>query len=268
MAIKQHIINAITDVARKLGRTPSVSEFTERTGITLYRVVKAFSRWNEAVKAARLEPYRLYKRVRDDEMLKDWGETVRGKRTAPSRRAYLIAGKFEPRTLEKRFGSWEAIPQAFRKFARGKREWKDVVAILGGPLPRWRRWRPRENASWMKDRATYGKPMDFRGVRHEPVNEQGVVLLFGMVAEELGYLVEAVQKGFPDCEAKRQIGPEHWQRVRIEFEFESRNFRQHGHPLTGCDVIVCWRHNWEECPEHIEVVELSSVIQSLTNTKD
>jgi hypothetical protein len=41
--------------------------------------------------------------------------------------------------------------------------------------------------------------------RHEPVNEQGVVLLFGMLAKDLGNMIEAVQKGFPDREAKRQI---------------------------------------------------------------
>jgi hypothetical protein len=56
-----------------------------------------------------------------------------------------------------------------------------------------------------------------------------------------------------------------WQRVRIEFEFESRNFRDHGHPSTGCDVIVCWRHNWPECPGQIEVVELSKIIKSLAD---
>jgi hypothetical protein len=112
-------------------------------------------------------------------------------------------------------------------------------------------------------RPTYGQPMDFRGLRHEPVNEQGVVLLFGMVAKELGYTVEAVQSGFPDCEAQRQIAPHRWQRVHLEFEFESRNFRDHGHPLTGCDVIVCWRHNWPDCPPHLETLELSSLIKSL-----
>ncbi len=78
----------------------------------------------------------------------------------------------------------------------------------------------------LRGRPIYGHPMDFRGLRHEPVNEQGVVLLFGMVAKELGYIVEAVQSGFPDCEAKRQIGPDRWQRVHLEFEFESRNFRR------------------------------------------
>lgn len=117
------------------------------------------------------------------------------------------------------------------------------------------------------DRPTYGNPIDFRGLRHEPVNENGVVFLFGIVARELGYLIEAVQAGFPDCEAKRQIGPNKWQRVRIEFEFESRNFREHGHAQDGCDIIVCWRHNWAECPSNLEVVELASVIQSLADSE-
>jgi hypothetical protein len=115
---------------------------------------------------------------------------------------------------------------------------------------------------------TYGDPIDFRGLRHEPVNEQGVVFLFGMVAKELGYSVEAVQTGYPDCEAKRQIGPGKWQRVRIEFEYESRNFRDHGHPVNGCDVIVCWRHNWADCPTRLEVLELRTVIATLASTDD
>jgi hypothetical protein len=118
----------------------------------------------------------------------------------------------------------------------------------------------------LKGRATYGNPTNFRGLRYEPVNEQGVVLLFGMLANDLGYLIEAVQKGFPDCEAMRQVAPERWQRVNIEFEFESKNFRDHGHPVTGCDVIVCWHHNWDACPDHIEVLELSTQIKSLPNS--
>jgi len=95
------------------------------------------------------------------------------------------------------------------------------------------------------------------------VNEQGVVFLFGMVAREIGYWVEAVQQGFPDCEAKRQVDAGKWQRVRIEFEFESRNFRDHGHPPDACDVVVCWVHNWPDCPPRLEVLELKSVIQAL-----
>jgi len=131
-----------------------------------------------------------------------------------------------------------------------------------GTPPRKVRYPPLDH------RPIYGQPMDFRGLRHEPVNEQGVVLLFGMVAKELGYTVEAVQSGFPDCEAKRQIAPQRWQRVHLEFEFESRNFRDHGHSLTGCDVIVCWRHNWPDCPPHLEILELSSLIKALPTSND
>jgi hypothetical protein len=180
--------------------------------------------------------------------------------------------------MEKRFGGWSSVPRAFRKFAKGKREWADVLAILAVPK-RKEKAAASENSrssippnkvqhAHLQDRTTYGNPIHFRGLRHEPVNEQGVVLLFGMLAKELGYMVEAVQTGFPDCEAKRQVGPERWQRVQIEFEFESRNFRDHGHPLTGCDIIVCWRHNWDECPGHIEIVELSHLIKSLADPED
>ena len=88
------------------------------------------------------------------------------------------------------------------------------------------------------------------------------MLLFGMLARHLGYMIEKAQSDFPDCEAMRQVSPERWQRVLIEFEFESKNFRDHGHAASGCDVIVCWRHNWEDCPERIEVVELSRVLKS------
>lgn len=52
------------------------------------------------------------------------------------------------------------------------------------------------------------------------------------------------------------------------FEFESRNFREHGHDARGCDVIVCWRHNWTECPPELEVVELMSVIQTLSKSDE
>lgn len=88
-----------------------------------------------------------------------------------------------------------------------------------------------------------------------------------MVCKELDYVVEIVKPGFPDCEAKRRVlGKEGmWERVRIEFEFRSRNFRSHGHNPVQCDVIVCWEDDWPECP--IEVLELWKVIERLNATE-
>jgi hypothetical protein len=108
-----------------------------------------------------------------------------------------------------------------------------------------------------KDRPVMGEPFDRSPMTNAPVNELGVMVLFGMVAAGLGLQVESVQGKFPDCMAKRQVAPGKWQHLRIEFEYESKNFKLHGHDPKGCDMIVCWRHNWKECPAEIEVVELS-----------
>jgi hypothetical protein len=293
MPNQQQILKSIAAMAKRLGRAPSLLEFVTGARIPKNSIFRMFPRWNDAVRAAGLQPHRLYLRPEDHELLTDWGETVRKLGAVPSRRAYDLNGKHYPITLEKRFGGWPALPQVFRDFAKGKREWEDVLAIVpdpgeptvgardNPPALRQRISARRTNASSrvsiphkafqhpsLKDRPTHGEPLDFPTLRHEPVNEQGVVLLFGMVAKHLGYVVESVQAGFPDCEAKRQIGPKRWQRVNLEFEFESRNFRDHGHPLTGCDVIVCWHHNWHDCPAHIEVLELSSFIKSLRRSQD
>lgn len=110
----------------------------------------------------------------------------------------------------------------------------------------------------------YGAPMDFRGLRHAPINEQGVVYIFALVAGDLGFTVEAIGTRFPDCEAMRRVSGKRgdiWQRVHIEFEYYSSDFRRHNHPIEGCDVIACWKHDWKECP--IEVIELSEVITKL-----
>jgi len=106
-----------------------------------------------------------------------------------------------------------------------------------------------------------GPPFARHPLTNAPVNEMGVVFLFALVAWDLGFQVESLwTRGEPDGRGKRQVAPGKWQDVRIEFEYESRNFRLHGHDPKKCDVLVCWRHNWKECPEEIEVIELSKII--------
>lgn len=115
-----------------------------------------------------------------------------------------------------------------------------------------------------KRRIIFGEPIDFRGLRFAPVNEQGVVYLFGMISHELGFLIESIRTEYPDCEGKRCFDKEknQWEHVKIEFEYRSSNFKEHGHDETNCDIIVCWIHDWENCP--IEVLELRSTIQYLS----
>ncbi|MCC7052870.1 MAG: hypothetical protein IT355_06345 [Gemmatimonadaceae bacterium] len=111
--------------------------------------------------------------------------------------------------------------------------------------------------------SVYGDPIDFRGVRHAPVDAGGVIFLFGMIARELGFHVEAMTSGFPRCEAKRQLAPGRWARVRIDFELESRQFRDAGRNPSSCDVVVCWRDTWPDRPATLEVLALERIISTL-----
>jgi hypothetical protein len=110
-----------------------------------------------------------------------------------------------------------------------------------------------------------GKLINFRGLVYAPVNENGVVFLFGKVAADLNMYVETIRPGFPDCVAKRYVGNGKWEEVRIEFEFRSSGFVQHNHNPTDCDAIVCWDHDWLDCPKHIEIIDLQEVISKLPN---
>ena len=114
----------------------------------------------------------------------------------------------------------------------------------------------------MTDKSIVGDLINFRGLVYAPLNENGVVFLFGKIADDLNMYIEEIKPGFPDCIGRRYIG-KGWERVAIEFEYQSKNFVQHGHDPTDCDLIICWEHNWTECP--IEVIELKSEIQGLDN---
>ncbi len=170
------------------------------------------------------------------------------------------------------------MPVKFREFAEqsgAKDKWNDVLEMIERQAGLTRQEAAEGRPSSLKraavytrrrspvfpERPVFGAPMPVPGLAYEPVNEAGVIFLFGITARQLGFHVERLQSDFPDCEAMREVQPGKWQRVRIEFEFESRNFRIHRHPAGQCDVIVCWRHNWNECPGNLEVIELGRVFR-------
>jgi hypothetical protein len=175
-----------------------------------------------------------------------------------------------------RFGKWSETLQHYRKWKAERRGAPTVpdkpcdnsdaangavehALVPAGQLQRAASSRP------LKATQFFGAPIDFRGLRHAPINEQGVVYLFGMVSRELGFSVESLQQGFPDCEGKylHDKSRNLWAKARIEFEFRASNFRLHGHDENECDVIVCWENDWPDCP--LRVVELKSEIMRLSS---
>lgn len=216
---KDDILNAIRCTATDLGKRPSRSAFISHTRISEYQILKHFPSWNSAVEAAGLEPDMTNVQIEDDELLSDWGRLVRELRQIPTRVQYRHYGKFGAGSFEHHFGPWSCLPEKFRAFAEQREEWTDVLALLpvkktDKRVTHFNRSTSKENKgienssvpishtrnhSKLGDRPVYGNHIDFRGLRHEPVNENGVIFLFGIVARELGYSVESVQAGFPDC---------------------------------------------------------------------
>jgi Homing endonuclease associated repeat len=115
----------------------------------------------------------------------------------------------------------------------------------------------------LQDRPLMGAPTQLPGLAHEPVNEMGVLVLFAMLSRQLGFIVDAVQAAFPDLLARMEVQPGRWQPVRIEVEYLSSSFRRHGHDARQCDLIVCWRHDWKNCPPNLQVLELSKIVKQL-----
>jgi hypothetical protein len=114
------------------------------------------------------------------------------------------------------------------------------------------------------DRPLLGAPMDLPGFLFEPTNEMGVVLLFGMLFWRMGFMIESAQTGYPDCRAKLEVEPGRWQDVGIEFELYSRHFLAHRHDPRRADFIVCWIHDWKNCPPNLQVIELREVVRKLS----
>ena len=83
----------------------------------------------------------------------------------------------------------------------------------------------------------------------EPVNELGVVMIFGMIHKQLGFpYIVKVGAGFPDAVVMDQDG----ELRRIEFEYRLSNFLLHRHDPSKCDFIICWEDDLgDRAPDEI-----------------
>ena len=116
-----------------------------------------------------------------------------------------------------------------------------------------------------KDTSQVGEVIDFRGLTFAPINEQGVVFLFSKINDDIGIKIEEIKEHFPDAVGRRFNGRA-WVRETIEFQFKSSEYQRDHHPIKegeAANIIVCWEHDWNECPKYIEVIELKSLIKEL-----
>lgn len=280
---RTELIDEIKRVAEQIG-SESVPrhEFLRRSSASEHRVTQVFGSYNGLVEAAGLTPLTFGQTYTDEYVLEEVVRILRLPEAQLTRTFFDSQSHIARSVCQRHFGGWiNTLEKALNLLdSENDKNLIDRIEEYIRP-PSSQDNSNAEELSLQSSSASelhsghslisqaagnlYGDFINFRGLQHCPVNEQGVVFLFGMVCRELGYVVEIVKTGFPDCEAKRRVRGRDgmWQRVRIEFEYQARNFRTHGHDHDQCDVIVCWENNWPNCP--IEVLELKSAIEQLPN---
>jgi Homing endonuclease associated repeat len=266
---KQEIIASIRGCAEELGRVPTVAELKEMKKISLRTVRRFFGRYADALREAGFDPHGAGYKLDLDLLFRDWAAVARRVGKVPSLLEYNKNSRYSVGPLLTRFGGWTEVPRGLLQFAREReleKEWGDVMALLEAHENSKRcvaRSSSATNGRSRPEQPLYGTPLAPMALAHAPTCEMGVVYLLGLMAGQLGIVVTRLQPEFPDGEVMREVEGGRWQRRIVEFENESRNFLIHKHDPNAVDMIICWVHNWPECPEGIEVLELSKELRRL-----
>jgi len=262
---KEEIIAAIQQCAAKLGHLPTQGELARETGIGGKVFRRLFGNFTKALKASGFDGNGNGFKVSMEELFKEWAAMARELGKMPSIQEYTTRSQYSVQPLRNRFRGWSNVPAGLARYAEGHGlglEWADVLEMAKRYQPHMNRreWmlKPQRAAysypEILNDRPVYGAAMMPQVMCFAPVNEMGVVFLFGALSSKLGFIVTYVGTRYPDIEAFREVAPGRWQRVRIEAEFLSRNFLEHFHDPSGCDLLICWENNWPEAP--MEVIAL------------
>lgn len=191
---RDEIIREIHRVAWAIEPVPLTKKaFIQEGRIPWSRVRYYFSTWNEAVRAAGLQPNPKglpvsgYQSLDESELLEAIGDLWRATGRRPTESLMNAEGKFSVKPYRTRWGSWrKAVDAYIRQYG------VPVTNSSAEPSPATRhRSNPNLPASPIivaptptpkavvnRRRILYGEPIDFRGLRYAPINEQGVVYLF------------------------------------------------------------------------------------------
>lgn len=281
---RETLLRAIRSALKAAGRSRITQQhFLAASSLRKRDIFTHFATWQAALRAAGCHARPHNAPVPTAQLLDDWGNVAASLRRIPTVHEYHLHGHYTEGTFSHRFGSWSRVPTAFRahakKSSKSARKWKRVLKHIDSTPPRKRRLsrtRPAIRNRRMSAAAqSHPYPLPSRAASapatlnplsplcFAPANEQGVIILFGKLAERLGFLILALQTPFPDCTALRRTPSGNWEIVTIEFEFESKNFCYHRHDPAGCDFIVCWEHNWPDCPENLKVIALREHVTAL-----
>lgn len=246
------LVSRLRHLSARLGRRPYLAEFCEDSGLSATQVRRCFGSYYRLLRIGAFPGKRARRWFDDTALLRALRDGLVRSGGVVRARAFQPADGPAAATIARRWQGWTGALVALRDWLERDEPDYPYLAAL--------RHYCAESCHPDDSSGRCGELLRFRALDHAPTGEAGVVFLFGQVAEELGFVLETVRTGFPDALGRRRLGRE-WHRVRIEFEHRSRNFYAHGHDPRACDLIVCWEHDWLQCP--LEVLELKTAIAGL-----
>jgi len=135
--IKEDILSKYHQLKEQLGHKPSRDEFVRLTGFNEYALQKVFGSnyYSKLVKETGDEPNIFFRPARSvEDFLIAWGNMVRKLGKIPTVADWLQYN-FKPVSCsyQRKIGSLSKLPRKFMEFAKGKKEWDDVLELLPKP---------------------------------------------------------------------------------------------------------------------------------------
>jgi hypothetical protein len=245
--------------------------FSKLTKISSRTIRKYYDNWSDACKANGLKSGIVQDAVPMETLANSFLSVVSADGEIPSIHRLIRLTKHGYHVFSKKHGGYDNFKLKAIKhlIATGSIKDSKTLELLQTELkriesksfskPQDKKIRPHE----------HGQMLGFRAFAHVPTYENEVVQMFGAIASEIGFEIISSRPGFPDCKANRKIegsARNRYKECLIEFELRSSDFKTHKHPVDGCDLIVCWEHDWKDCP--LEVLELKKAIQPLSGWRE
>ncbi|MGD0077126.1 MAG: hypothetical protein ABSB91_00710 [Sedimentisphaerales bacterium] len=245
---KQSIRLSIRRVAELLGKTPTGPEYKRHRRNEEFSLEQITYRypWTEAVRdIAGLEPNPSNQpphkpNITKQELIEEFIRVSNEVGKIPGKNLFRSKAKYSWRPYITNWTKWrKAVSQITEQYAH----------------------RFNFDVDYQRAKSTPKKPkrLDIDlPLKFVPSNEYETLVLFALLANELGFEILRVQSNFPDG-ILRKKGKE----ILVEFEFLSSNYLQHCHPLDFDGICICWRKDVDI--GGIEILSLEDYIRGKSN---
>lgn len=238
------IAKSILRISKKLNKTPTQREYKvhkEDGELSFDQICYRFGRWSEALKYVGLKPNDFQNPPRhniidEKDLIDEFIRVANIENKIPALQFFRANAKYSWTPYKTKWGSWRnAVNYIVDNYSK-RLNFEPVIKEIN------------------KQEVKRKKLGIDCAMIYEPINEYETVVLFGLLAKELGYKIIKIQSDFPDGVIEKDGS-----QINVEFEFLTSNYIQHGHPLDFNGICICWR---KDCDlKNIEILSIEEFIR-------